>query len=321
MRMTTYAERRADPFFPRLAQFCDMLPPSSGADKADYLLQLLNHEGYDIVPQQEEACGYAKAVALTRGPIPSVAAVAEALGDASPNGPEGNVWSLLDERYRTIQAGRRIPTGCAEAVREAVRTGDWRDVSDRDMKAWWGTLGNALVPGQPDTETEKAASWGSRLIGEILDDGWDRQEQAGVDVAAKEALARLRRDRSRMAFEDIDRNPPAAASHTDFLIATWVRSLGDAVEWCEVRLLPKRMVLAASVRGRPSREQEEELGRRLDMIRALRGVVGVSPGVRGLHSEDGVLTYEVEVRFDFFISTIGCSYAPLDLPAKPKAAA
>lgn len=171
-----------------------------------------------------------------------------------------------------------------------------------------------------ETETEKAARWASVLIAQVLEDGSARQAEAGVAVAAKEALVRLRRDRGRMAFEDLDRNPPSAAGGACELLAAWVRSLGD-VNWCEVRLLPRRLVLAASVRGRPSREQEEDLGRRFDMIRAFRGVVGLSPGVRGLHSEDGVVTYEVEVRFDFYITTVGCTFAPLDLPAKPAKAA
>ncbi|BAQ45891.1 MULTISPECIES: hypothetical protein [Methylobacterium] len=165
-----------------------------------------------------------------------------------------------------------------------------------------------------ETEVEKAARWGSRLIGEILDDGCARQAEAGVDVAAKEALARLKRDRGRMAFEDIDRNPPAAAAgHADYLIATWVRSLGDAVEWCEARLLPRRLVLTVSLcRFGPSDEQVKDLDRRLDMIRELRGVVGVDRT-----GFDRFEDLKVEVRFDHYITTIGCEYTPLDLPARP----
>lgn len=166
-----------------------------------------------------------------------------------------------------------------------------------------------------ETETEKAARWASVLIAQVLEDGSARQAEAGVDAAAKEALARLRRDRGRMAFEDIDRNPPAAASHADYLVATWVRGLGEAVEWCEARLLPRRLVMTASLRSWPSREQQEDLESRCGMIRDLRGVVGVSPSLSGFAG--GPAKVEVEIRFDFFISTVGCEYTPGDLPARP----
>lgn len=166
-----------------------------------------------------------------------------------------------------------------------------------------------------ETETEKAAKWAARLIGEILEDGWDRHEKVGADVAAKESLARLRRDRGRMAFEDLDRNPPAAAGHADYLISTWVRGLCEAVEWCEARLLPRRLVLTASLKDWPTREQQGEMYHRIEMIEGMKGVVGVSSRLSGLADEDALVT--VEVRFDFYISTIGCEYTPLDLPARP----
>lgn len=196
--------------------------------------------------------------------------VAEALGRSSPDGRQGNIWKLLEDRRATFA-----------------------------------------------TETEKAARWTGRLIGEILGDGWDRQAEAGVEGAAKEAVARLRRDRGRMAFEDLDRNPPSAASHADYLIATWVRSLGDAVDWCEARLMPRRLVMTASLKDWPNREQQKDLDNRLGMIRDLRGVVGVSPCLSGLNPSDGAVRFDVEVRFDFYITTVGCEYTPGDLPPRP----
>lgn len=245
-----------------------------------------------------------------------------------------DVMDALDKAGFAIVAKPKPGSTSADRVEFARRTGCWDGVSDRDYMEWVRSLvpGTFVIrtveelyrsqpvrlePGRAEpTEVEKAARWASVLIAQILEDGSARQTEAGVDAAAEEALARLKRDRGRVAFEDLDKNPPMAAGGACELLASWVRSLGD-VNWCEVRLLPRRLVLAASVRGRPSCEQEEDLGRRLDMIRAFRGVVGVSPGVRGLHSEDGVMTYEVEVRFDHYITTVGCDFAPLDLPARP----
>lgn len=40
------------------------------------------------------------AVSLMRGARPSAEAVAMALGGASPDGPEGNVWRLFDQRLK-----------------------------------------------------------------------------------------------------------------------------------------------------------------------------------------------------------------------------
>ncbi|AWI88372.1 MULTISPECIES: hypothetical protein [Methylobacteriaceae] len=235
-----------------------------------------------------------------------------------------------------------------DRVEFARRTGCWDGVSDKDYMAWarslvpgafvirtveelttenkeaWSASVEGLYRGHPvrlepgrlePTETEKAARWAGRLIGEILDDGWDREEQAGIDAAAKDALARLKRDRGRMAFEDIDRNPPAAASHADYLISTWVRGLGEAVEWCEARLLPRRLVLTTRLRRVPSADQITDLGCRLDLVRELRGVVGVDR--TGFDRQD----LSVEIRFDFYISTIGVEYTPLDLPVRPAKAA
>lgn len=167
-----------------------------------------------------------------------------------------------------------------------------------------------------ETEVEKAARWASVLIAQILEDGSARQAEAGVDAAGQDALVRLRWDRQRVAFEDIDRNPPGAAGHADHLIATWARSLGDAVEWCEARLLPRRLVLTVSLNTfGPDNEQVEDLDRRLDIIRSLRGVVGAD------RSDFSDFKVTVEVRFDHYITTVGCEYTPLDLPAKPRRAA
>ncbi|MGU3449718.1 hypothetical protein [Methylobacterium sp. 391_Methyba4] len=43
---------------------------------------------------------YLNAIRLIRGPAPSAEVVAMALGDASPDGPEGNVWALFDQRLK-----------------------------------------------------------------------------------------------------------------------------------------------------------------------------------------------------------------------------
>jgi hypothetical protein len=111
--------------------------------RAEYAVGSLEEAGFEIVRKPLAAdlgivsSNYVKAIALTRGPIPSVAAVAEALGDASPVGPEGNVWSLLDERYRTIQAGKPIPTGQAEdRIAFARRFGNWDGVTLQDIQKW-----------------------------------------------------------------------------------------------------------------------------------------------------------------------------------------
>lgn len=168
-----------------------------------------------------------------------------------------------------------------------------------------------------ETETEKAAKWAARLIGEILDDGWDRQEQAGVDVAAKEALARLKRDRGRTAFEDIDKNPPYGPSRCSETISTWLRDFGDLVEQCECTLRLRSIILVAGLRAWPDHEQFADFNRRLDLIRAQPGVVGADCDLVNCPS----IRIKVEIRFDHYITTVGCTFAPLDLPAKPKAAA
>ena len=167
-----------------------------------------------------------------------------------------------------------------------------------------------------ETEVEKAAKWASRLIGEILEEGWDRQEKAGVEVAAKEALARLRRDRDRVAFEDVDRNPPLCACHASDLFAGWARSLGDKVEWCEARLLPRRLVLTVSLRREPSQEERADLDWRLKFLGQMGGVVGTSVNA-GVNLGTGAAEVEVEVRFAHYITTVGCEYTPGDLPARP----
>lgn len=67
----------------------------------------------------EDETGYSKALAMLRGSrIPGVAQVAEALGEASPNGPEGNIWKVLDQRYATTRLGRGLFT--EESIRRDV---------------------------------------------------------------------------------------------------------------------------------------------------------------------------------------------------------
>lgn len=167
-----------------------------------------------------------------------------------------------------------------------------------------------------ETETEKAARWASTLIAKILEDGFARQAEAGVDAAAKEALLRLRRDREKIAFEDIDRNPPTGACHASDLFAGWARSLGDKVEWCEARLLPRRLVLTVSLRREPSQEERADLDWRLKLLGQMGGVVGTSVNA-GVNLGAGAAEVEVEVRFAHYITTLGCEYTPGDLPARP----
>ncbi|WP_261926330.1 hypothetical protein [Methylorubrum sp. GM97] len=168
-----------------------------------------------------------------------------------------------------------------------------------------------------ETETEKVAKWAARLIGEILEDGWDRQEQAGVEVAAKEALARLRRDRGRTAFEDIDKNPPYGPSRCSETISTRLRDLGDLVEQCECTLRLRSIVLVAGLRAWPDHDQFADFNRRLDLIRDQPGVVGADCDLVNCPS----IRIKVEIRFDHYITTVGCTFAPLDLPEKPRKAA
>jgi len=123
-----------------------------------------------------------------------------------------------------------VPTrgrGWANRFDEARRTGDWRGVSDADWKAWLDVMRVDVASGieapptaaeieddiarfartvpltqdavtagvealdRAEAETEKAARWASVLIAQILGDGSKRQCEAGVDVAAQEALNRL----------------------------------------------------------------------------------------------------------------------------------
>ncbi len=55
--------------------------------------------------------GYWKAVRLVRGDA-SEAEVRKALGTASPDGPEGNIWALLADRART--AAEPIPSSLVQ---------------------------------------------------------------------------------------------------------------------------------------------------------------------------------------------------------------
>ncbi|KMO22314.1 hypothetical protein [Methylobacterium platani] len=167
-----------------------------------------------------------------------------------------------------------------------------------------------------ETETEKAARWASVLIAQVLEDGTARQAEAGVDVAATEALLRLRRGRDRVAFEDVDRNPPLGACHASDLFAGWAKSLGDKVEWCEARLLPRRLVLTAVLHREPSQEQRADLDWRLKFLGQMGGVVGTSVNA-SVNLGTGAAQVEVEVRFAHYITTVGCEYTPGDLPARP----
>lgn len=79
----------------------------------EMILHRLGGAGYVIahksdLPAQEcvdgsralHHCLYLNAVSLMRGARPSAEAVAMALGGASPDGPEGNVWRLFDQRLK-----------------------------------------------------------------------------------------------------------------------------------------------------------------------------------------------------------------------------
>lgn len=75
--------------------------------------------GFEIVPKvdepAEEAPGYDKALAMLKGDgIPCGTAVSQALGGASPDGPEGNVCGLWDNRRREfarscLRTARHVP--------------------------------------------------------------------------------------------------------------------------------------------------------------------------------------------------------------------
>lgn len=174
-----------------------------------------------------------------------------------------------------------------------------------------------LVPGGQETETEKAAREASMLIAQILDDCGQRQSEVGVAVAATEALARLKRDRGRMAFEDIDRSPPYNPSLASELLSTWVRNLGDTAEACQGRLSLRKLSITAELRREITRDQHDDLNRRLDLIRSSKGVVGADP-ISYAYGKGG-LTLSVEVRFNHYITLVGVDYAPLDLPIRKAA--
>lgn len=55
--------------------------------------------GVDVVYAEDEP-SYARALRLMRGPPPNAFTVWEALGDASPDGPQGNIWEMYDEWCR-----------------------------------------------------------------------------------------------------------------------------------------------------------------------------------------------------------------------------
>ena len=179
-----------------------------------------------------------------------------------------------------------------------------------------------LEPGQAEpTETERAARWASVLIAQILEDGSARQAEAGVEAAGRDALARLKRDRGRVAFEDIDQPPPMAASLASEAVATWVRSLGDAVVWCQERLMLRRIQVAACLQRWPDRDQSVDINRRVEMIRSMRGVVGVDFHANATGEDAEGVRIKCEIRFDYYITTVGATFSPLDLPARPREAA
>lgn len=93
-------------------------------------LRPLHRATYQIsgidVPDERDAPSYDKALLVVRGESPKAAEVAAALGDASPDGPEGNIWKLYDARL-------------------APRTGDWSGVSDRAFITVGTTRGKDTV--------------------------------------------------------------------------------------------------------------------------------------------------------------------------------
>lgn len=92
---------------------------------------------------------YLNAVSLLRGPaVPLAEVVAMALGDASPDGCEGNVWKLFNQRLKargyTIVSDEvdgapelgtvALLTPKGERVVKAVAKGDFTTISDRDFR-------------------------------------------------------------------------------------------------------------------------------------------------------------------------------------------
>ena len=72
----------------------------SAEERAAEIAQALRSAGFQILPPDAESRRrYQEALELVRGPMPTVGFVAEILGSASPDGPEGNVWDLLDAAY------------------------------------------------------------------------------------------------------------------------------------------------------------------------------------------------------------------------------
>lgn len=91
---------------------------------AVFMVSRVTHEDGSVTERRsapvetEDAPGYAKAVRLLRGRLPSVVELADALGGASPDGPEGNVWKLRD------RIDRGPPSGGFWAAPEGLRANE-----------------------------------------------------------------------------------------------------------------------------------------------------------------------------------------------------
>ncbi|QEE39915.1 MULTISPECIES: hypothetical protein [unclassified Methylobacterium] len=169
-----------------------------------------------LIERQGDTAGYHAAREAMHKSNASAAEVAAALGRGSPDGSQGNIWTLFD-------------------ARRATQVGDWSGMSDRTWKALQDGKVH-LAPGGHKTETKKAARWASVLIAQILGDGSRRQSEAGVDVAAEDAPNRLR---GSLRYD------------TDILGVFYGDGTmtfgGDAEAWCQFRDMAARIV---SVPGR-----------------------------------------------------------------------
>ncbi|KQP91352.1 hypothetical protein ASF60_18075 [Methylobacterium sp. Leaf113] len=58
-----------------------------------------------LIERQGGTVGYHAAQAAMRKPNPTAAEVAAALGRGSPDGSQGNIWTLFDARHRTLRQG------------------------------------------------------------------------------------------------------------------------------------------------------------------------------------------------------------------------
>ncbi|WP_375463007.1 hypothetical protein [uncultured Methylobacterium sp.] len=237
----------------------------------------------------------------------------------------------------------RLAYGKLDAIHEAVRTGNWTGISDRDWRAWTeavhaGFVSKSTVLGAEVTPTPageraiKQAAASPAFTGklEIIRSSLWRAygcgegrgglgARGGANMAA-EVVAELEDNgfqivrkpkpgssAERVGFDDIDLPVPSGPSIASELIATWVRGLGDIVEWCEGLLRQRKIVLTVGLSAATSREQDEDLERRLDNLRSIRGVVGAER-IAGNGND-----LAVEVRFDHHVTTVIVDYAPLDL--------